>query len=328
MKWRARATRSSQSWATICAARCRRWPIQAYSLPAPACCRRARRWTPRGAFSRLREDERHDPRSPGIYEDAARPRHPNLAASDEHERDLRACLGRNPGGASGEDVQARDVRRLHGQCDSDRLQQVLSNLLSNAVQHGRRGGRLRCQRMANRKSTVRVELRAADSRGPAQVIFNPLVQIPQEQSDDESDTSKPGTGVYIAHEIVTMHGGTMKAESSEATSRAMARHRRRALCARWCGDDTSTLIVRFAMWPPRSWPLRSARTRSARRSSSSIRRGRRTCRTTGSSAASRASRSTATRTSGSTTARTTSRTSSCTPSSIRRSRSAACARRR
>ena len=50
--------------------------------------------------------------------------------------------------------------------------------------------------------------------------------------------------------------------------------------------------------------------------------------TTGSSAASRGSPSTATRTSGSTTAPTTSRTSSCTPSSMRRSRSAACARRR
>ena len=49
------------------------------------------------------------------------------------------------------------------------------------------------------------------------MIFNPLVQLPREQADEDSVSSTSlGLGLYIAHEIVAMHGGTMMAESSEA----------------------------------------------------------------------------------------------------------------
>ena len=38
-----------------------------------------------------------------------------------------------------------------------------------------------------------------------QVIFNPLVQVPREQADEDGDLSTSlGLGLYIAHEIVTM----------------------------------------------------------------------------------------------------------------------------
>ena len=55
-----------------------------------------------------------------------------------------------------------------------------------------------------------------NSSDKLQVIFNPLVQIPAEQADAGSGSSTSlGLGLYIAHEIVAMHGGSMAAESSE-----------------------------------------------------------------------------------------------------------------
>ena len=105
--------------------------------------------------------------------------------------------------------------RLEGEFDSERLQQVLSNLLNNAVRHGTREQPITLSAHGeSEKITVRV--RNYGRRIPAdqlQVIFNPLVQIPQEQADE--DVTSLGLGLYIAHEIVTMHGGTMMAESSE-----------------------------------------------------------------------------------------------------------------
>jgi signal transduction histidine kinase len=47
------------------------------------------------------------------------------------------------------------------------------------------------------------------------VIFNPLVQIPSALvGADGSASNSLGLGLYIAHQIVAMHGGTIVAESS------------------------------------------------------------------------------------------------------------------
>jgi signal transduction histidine kinase len=107
---------------------------------------------------------------------------------------------------------------LEGEFDSERVQQVLSNLLNNAVQHGTRAQPITLSAHGeSEKLTVRVK--NYGRRIPAdqlQVIFNPLVQLGREQADEDSVSSTSlGLGLYIAHEIVAMHGGTMKAESSE-----------------------------------------------------------------------------------------------------------------
>ncbi len=116
---------------------------------------------------------------------------------------------------------------LQGQFDSDRLQQVLSNLLNNAVQHGTASQPITLSAHGEaEKITVRVKNHGR--RIPAdqlQVIFNPLVQIPREQAHEDSETSTSlGLGLYIAHEIVAMHGGTMIAESSERDGTVFSAH--------------------------------------------------------------------------------------------------------
>jgi signal transduction histidine kinase len=107
---------------------------------------------------------------------------------------------------------------LDGQFDAERLHQVLSNLLNNAVQHGARDQpiTLRAYGEADR---VIVQVKNHGRPIPAdqlQVIFNPLVQIPSSLVDEDSTpTTSLGLGLYIAHEIVARHGGTLAAESSD-----------------------------------------------------------------------------------------------------------------
>jgi signal transduction histidine kinase len=116
---------------------------------------------------------------------------------------------------------------LEGEFDSERVQQVLSNLLNNAVQHGTRAQSITLSAHGeSEKITVRVKNQGR--RIPAdqlQVIFNPLVQLPPEKADEGSVSSTSlGLGLYIAHEIVAMHGGTMKAESSEEDGTVFIAH--------------------------------------------------------------------------------------------------------
>ena len=107
---------------------------------------------------------------------------------------------------------------LHGEFDSERLQQVLSNLLSNAVQHGAKSQPITLSAHGE-AGRITVQVKNYGRRIPAdqlQVIFNPLVQIPSGLVEEDSGPSTSlGLGLYIAHEIVAMHGGTMVAESSD-----------------------------------------------------------------------------------------------------------------
>ncbi len=102
---------------------------------------------------------------------------------------------------------------LDGVVDSDRLKQVLWNLLNNAVQHGAREHPIALEACGEADTLV---LRVCN-RGPAisadalQVIFNPLVQV----DDAASPAANLGLGLFIAREIVQAHGGSITATSSD-----------------------------------------------------------------------------------------------------------------
>lgn len=130
--------------------------------------------------------------------------------------------------ASLEDIRAGNpaqqfVQRVSGdlnlQADAARMQQALSNLLSNAVQHGSRTSPVSLTADGEVDAVV---LKVCNSGDPIPAdalgaIFEPLVQAPNTNSaaHERSKTSL-GLGLFIVREIVLAHGGTITVESSIA----------------------------------------------------------------------------------------------------------------
>jgi signal transduction histidine kinase len=126
---------------------------------------------------------------------------------------------------------------LQGQWDSARVSQALSNVVSNAVQHG------------SDETPINVSIRGADdevvlevhNRGPVipasqlNKIFDPMHRI---------DVDKPvaprtnlGLGLYIAERIVAGHGGRITVESSEDRGTTFAIHLPRRMRAKVSGRE-------------------------------------------------------------------------------------------
>jgi signal transduction histidine kinase len=106
---------------------------------------------------------------------------------------------------------------LRAEVDPARLGQVLSNLLNNAIQYGAKGQPITLSARGE-ADIVAIDVMNQGPTIPAdalQVIFNPLVQVRSEHtgSTDPLPTSL-GLGLFIAKEIVTGHGGTLRVESS------------------------------------------------------------------------------------------------------------------
>jgi signal transduction histidine kinase len=107
---------------------------------------------------------------------------------------------------------------LNLQADAARIQQALSNLLGNAVQHGSRRSPVT---LTANGETDAIVLKVGNSGDPIpsdalQVIFEPLVQAPSAGSGEVHERSKTslGLGLFIVREIVLAHGGTISVESS------------------------------------------------------------------------------------------------------------------
>lgn len=113
------------------------------------------------------------------------------------------------------------VHRMSGdltiEADAPRLQQALSNLLNNAVQHGDRESPVQFSAEGDAEAVV-IKVANAGAAIPAdalQSIFEPLVQAPSAGAlaHERSKTSL-GLGLFIVREIVLGHGGTIAVESS------------------------------------------------------------------------------------------------------------------
>lgn len=110
---------------------------------------------------------------------------------------------------------------LHLQADGRRLQQVLSNLLNNAVQHGH--GQTPVSLHAHGESDA-VVLKVCNLGSPIPVdvlpsIFEPLIQAPAtgKLNPDERSKTSLGLGLFIVREIIHGHEGTVTVESASET---------------------------------------------------------------------------------------------------------------
>ena len=107
------------------------------------------------------------------------------------------------------------------EADGARLQQVLSNLLNNAVQHGNSQAAVSL-RVEGEKDAVVIRVCNSGRPIPAgalESIFEPLIQGPGPGSPETDERSKTslGLGLYIVREIVQGHGGIVTAQSTAET---------------------------------------------------------------------------------------------------------------
>jgi signal transduction histidine kinase len=112
---------------------------------------------------------------------------------------------------------------LRGEWDSDRLAQVLSNLVGNALQHGDADKPLSV--VANGDGDE-VEL-AVHNAGPPiperalSEIFEPMVH---HEKDPATTSPGLGLGLFIAKELVTAHGGKIDVTSTGASGTTFTVH--------------------------------------------------------------------------------------------------------
>jgi signal transduction histidine kinase len=105
---------------------------------------------------------------------------------------------------------------LDGMFDVERLQQVIANLLNNAVRYGKRGTPV-SMIAAGDADMLRLKVH---NFGPPiaahdlQSIFQPMVRLHPEM-DDSRGAQSLGLGLFICLEIVRAHGGALEVESSE-----------------------------------------------------------------------------------------------------------------
>ena len=100
----------------------------------------------------------------------------------------------------------------HVSADTDRLQQVLWNLLANAVKFTARGGRVVA---STRRTSDAVEIIVADTGKGIRPDVLPYIfdRFRQGDSGSSREHGGLGLGLAIARHIVEMHGGTIQAAS-------------------------------------------------------------------------------------------------------------------
>ncbi len=107
------------------------------------------------------------------------------------------------------------MMEIRGMWDADRLAQVISNLVTNAIQYGAPGAPVRVTVTKNDDTaTIAVANALADKPIPNErlaVLFEPYRRG---AGSDVSHRGGLGLGLYISHEIVRAHKGRLRAHSS------------------------------------------------------------------------------------------------------------------
>lgn len=105
-----------------------------------------------------------------------------------------------------------------GEWDEQRIAQVFSNLLGNAVQHSVSSSPIEVD-LTSSKNMVVIKITNQGKPTPTakiRDIFEPMVRHEENENADYSQKTSLGLGLYIAREIVLAHNGTLNVTSTEA----------------------------------------------------------------------------------------------------------------
>lgn len=114
---------------------------------------------------------------------------------------------------------------IWGEWDGSRLRQMISNLLSNAVQHGARETAVKLQ-VKETTDGIEIAVRNEGAPIPAEewsTIFDPLMRGANAKTKLGQDGSI-GLGLFIAHEVAVSHGGKITVMSSHDDGTAFTVH--------------------------------------------------------------------------------------------------------
>jgi signal transduction histidine kinase len=112
----------------------------------------------------------------------------------------------------GQDVELQVVGDCRGFWDTGRIQQLLNNLVVNAIQYGEQGGTIR---VTLRGENSEVVLSVTNSGQPidAQTLAQIFEPLRRGREHARMNDAGLGLGLYIANEIAKAHGGRILAKS-------------------------------------------------------------------------------------------------------------------
>jgi signal transduction histidine kinase len=133
---------------------------------------------------------------------------PILPAESDLGEIARTVLGELDPAAAGR-VELRLAGDQHGTWDRDRISQVLSHLIGNAVQHGTAGAPIVIA-VDGDDERVAIEIRSGGAIPPASLptLFDPFTRA------ENGRGRAAGLGLYIVDQIVKGHGGVVAVEST------------------------------------------------------------------------------------------------------------------
>ncbi|HET7728969.1 MAG TPA: HAMP domain-containing sensor histidine kinase [Usitatibacter sp.] len=128
---------------------------------------------------------------------------------------VREALAEVQAGYPQQSFRIESEGELEAMIDAPRMQQAITNLLMNAIQHGTRGTAIELI-ARSRGSSVAIEIGNKGKKIAPQsmhTLFDPLIQL--EDSPDDRRSMNLGLGLYIARDIAVGHGGSIEAASTE-----------------------------------------------------------------------------------------------------------------
>jgi signal transduction histidine kinase len=118
-------------------------------------------------------------------------------------------------------IEVKQAGNLGGSCDAERLAQVASNLLGNALQHGEPQGLVRVTVDGRRPEEVVLKV---ENTGTIPSDLLPQLFDPFRGAQRQTGRSEGlGLGLYIVQQIVIAHGGSVDVESGERTTMFVVR---------------------------------------------------------------------------------------------------------